>query len=233
MPVTYASSGSLLLDAALGGGYRRGQITSIWGKPESMAVPVAVLAAQEAQRRSGSILWVSTMPLMVEGILDLPTCHLAGVENFKGILRNVAQEALDVLVIDSLDGIGDSTSVGLDQWRVQMDALYQLAVDVRPPYTAVVITRLMHDFLKRPYVIPREQALVVSEKGEVDIYVLGSSAVSHTVQLPWRENGDFNDVEDFLIASKTTGPTATWARKHPERVRGLRLRVLDEMFRQR
>ncbi len=121
------SSGSLLVDAALGiGGYPKGRIVEIYGPESSGKTTLALSAIAEAQKKGGRAAFVDA-----EHSIDPVYARNLGVDI--EILANSG--AFDIIVVDSvaalvpqaeIDGDMEDSSVGL-QARLMSKAMRKLA----------------------------------------------------------------------------------------------------------
>lgn len=139
------SSGSLLIDAALGvGGYPRGRIIEIFGPESSGKTTLALHAIAEAQKRGGKAAFIDA-----EHSIDPEYAHNLGVNIDDLILAQpdsgeqaldivdmlVNSKALDIIIVDSvaalvpqaeLDGVMSDSLVG-SQARLMSKAMRKLA----------------------------------------------------------------------------------------------------------
>ncbi len=139
------SSGSLLLDAALGvGGYPRGRIIEIFGPESSGKTTLALHAIAEAQKKGGKAAFIDA-----EHSIDPEYAHNLGVNIDDLILAQpdsgeqaldivdmlVSSKALDIIIVDSvaalvpqaeLDGVMSDSLVG-SQARLMSKAMRKLA----------------------------------------------------------------------------------------------------------
>ena len=139
------SSGSLLIDAALGvGGYPRGRIIEIFGPESSGKTTLALHAIAEAQKKGGKAAFIDA-----EHSIDPEYAHNLGVNIDDLILAQpdsgeqaldivdmlVNSKALDIIIVDSvaalvpqaeLDGVMSDSLVG-SQARLMSKAMRKLA----------------------------------------------------------------------------------------------------------
>lgn len=139
------SSGSLLIDAALGvGGYPRGRIIEIFGPESSGKTTLALHAIAEAQKKGGKAAFIDA-----EHSIDPEYAHNLGVNIDDLILAQpdsgeqaldivdmlVSSKALDIIIVDSvaalvpqaeLDGVMSDSLVG-SQARLMSKAMRKLA----------------------------------------------------------------------------------------------------------
>lgn len=139
------SSGSLLVDAALGvGGYPRGRIIEIFGPESSGKTTLALHAIAEAQKKGGKAAFIDA-----EHSIDPEYAHNLGVNIDDLILAQpdsgeqaldivdmlVNSKALDIIIVDSvaalvpqaeLDGVMSDSLVG-SQARLMSKAMRKLA----------------------------------------------------------------------------------------------------------
>ncbi len=139
------SSGSLLMDAALGvGGYPRGRIIEIFGPESSGKTTLALHAIAEAQKKGGKAAFIDA-----EHSIDPEYAHNLGVNIDDLILAQpdsgeqaldivdmlVSSKALDIIIVDSvaalvpqaeLDGVMSDSLVG-SQARLMSKAMRKLA----------------------------------------------------------------------------------------------------------
>ena len=139
------SSGSLLIDAALGvGGYPRGRMIEIFGPESSGKTTLALHAIAEAQKKGGKAAFIDA-----EHSIDPEYAHNLGVNIDDLILAQpdsgeqaldivdmlVSSKALDIIIVDSvaalvpqaeLDGVMSDSLVG-SQARLMSKAMRKLA----------------------------------------------------------------------------------------------------------
>lgn len=111
-PVSRITSGSLALDAALGGGFPRGRMTQIYGRESSAKSSIAYSTIREVQRRKGKALiivleadfdpsWVEQHGVKVDDslMLSYPETLNAASDTCEMMTRT---DEFDVIVFDSI-----------------------------------------------------------------------------------------------------------------------------------
>ena len=155
MKVDTTSSGSIILDDALGGGYARGRIVEIYGPESSGKTTLALHAIAEVQKNGGSAAFIDA-----EHALDPEYARRIGVNIDELIVSQpdygeqaleiadalVRSNAIDLVVVDSVAALvpkaefegnmGDSF-MGL-QARMMSQALRKIAGIISKTHTVVI-----------------------------------------------------------------------------------------------
>ena len=149
------SSGSLLLDKALGGGYPKGRIIEIYGGESSGKTTLSLMATREVQKAGGNVAFIDA-----EHALDLEYAKKLGVDEKKLVITqpNYGEQALDILeqyigtelfdliVVDSvaalvpkaeLEGEAGEFQMGL-QARMMSQAMRKITPKLQKTNTTVI-----------------------------------------------------------------------------------------------
>ena len=147
-------SGSLALDAALGG-YPRGRIIEVYGPESSGKTTVALHAVAEVQKRGGTAAYIDAEnamdPAYAEALgVDIDSLILSqpntGEEGLQIADTLIASGAIDILVVDSvaalvpraeIDGDMGDSHVGL-QARLMSQALRKLSGNISKTKTIAI-----------------------------------------------------------------------------------------------
>ena len=147
----YIPTGSPGLDAALGGGWVRGQVATIYfaaaSEPERLLL-ATMLAAQKRQQTIGIISTIMLdLELMRLAELNLSTIHVARVADLDEIeeaLRVSQRQKYDILIVDSLDVVLTERE-GLDRWRELQQMMRRMRNKFRSSNTATLVMRMMNE----------------------------------------------------------------------------------------
>jgi hypothetical protein len=147
----YLSTGSLLLDASLGGGLVPGRVTTVFGSRERLLFLMWVLKRSLEEKRK-------TLYVALEGPFDKDLAQSMHVPEgplwvLQGVSLEIAQQLLrervlstfDVLLIDALDALdhqqGNLRASGRDQFEARQAVSDLLTTEGRLPQTVVLIGR--------------------------------------------------------------------------------------------
>jgi recombination protein RecA len=148
-------SGSLTLDAALGGGYPRGRVVEIYGPESSGKTTLALHAIAEAQANGGTAAFVdaehaldpsyaANMGVRVEDLLvTQPDCGEMALDIVDKLVRS---SAVDVIVVDSvaalvpraeLEGEMSDSQIGL-QARLMSKAMRKITGSLAASQSTII-----------------------------------------------------------------------------------------------
>jgi recombination protein RecA len=150
------STGSILLDNAIGGGLPRGRILEIFGPESSGKTTIALHAVREVQKKGGIAAFID-----VEHALDMKYAERIGVdtnsllvsqpnsgEEALTLLESLAKKKVDIVVLDSvaalvtkaeIEGAMGDAHIGL-QARLMSQALKKIVSIVSEFGTIVIFT---------------------------------------------------------------------------------------------
>jgi recombination protein RecA len=162
LPPGVIPSGSIALDAALGGGFPRGRVVEIFGAESSGKTTVALLAIAQAQKAGGGAAFIDAehaldpgyagrVGVKVEELLVAQPEHGEAALEMTGALA--ASGALDVVVVDSvaalvpqaeLDGYVGDQQRGLHT-RLMSQALRKLTFVVARSNTCLIFINQLRE----------------------------------------------------------------------------------------
>lgn len=194
VPIGTISTGSISLDAALGGGVPRGRVVEIFGPESSGKTTLSLHILAEAQKKGGTVAFVDAehaldpeyarkIGVKVDDlILSQPDSGEQALEILETLVRS---NALDAIVIDSvaaltpraeIDGDMGDSHMGL-QARLMSQALRKLTAIVSKTNTTVIFLNQLRMkigvMFGNPETTPGGQALKFYSSVRMDIRAIG------------------------------------------------------------
>lgn len=195
-PIEVISSGSILLDKALGvGGFARGRVTEIYGPESSGKTTLALHAVAEAQKSGGTAAFIDAEhaldPIYARAIgVDIDALLLSQPDNGEQALEImdmlIKSKAVDIIVVDSVAALtpraeiegemGDS-HIGL-QARLMSQAMRKTVGDIEKANMAMIFINQIREkvgvMFGSPETTPGGRALKFYASQRLDIRRIGS-----------------------------------------------------------
>ena len=141
-------SGSVKLDAELGGGYPRGQITTVYYEDHTDPWQLIMLAMKEtieADLQVGIVSIIPPDPQRWKNVgIDISRIMVAeapNLENVEDALIAAREEHFDLVVIDTLNAVNTGTD-GLINWVEHQALTRKMKSILRLPDAAVILMRI-------------------------------------------------------------------------------------------
>jgi len=142
------SSGSFRLNAELGGGYTRGQVTTIYYEDHTDPWPLLMIAMKEAALERMRVGIISVIPPDQQrwknagiDISQIMVAEASDIEEVEGALEAARRERFDLVVVDTLNAV-DTGEKGLVNWIAHQSLTYRMRSALRLPDAAVIIMRI-------------------------------------------------------------------------------------------